>query len=192
MGETIDTDADDVILSADAKEHRERKATKSDDARVPTELWLDHLIEDGNDLPEVRSWTTAEISALPTVLDFFRERALRRWVLNVTRSFGRWIRRKEAIDCERSAATDGSIQWNGSKYAWKERNQYLGWWARRQDNRGADVDAAYDAILRALKSTWWSWEDGSRPFHWRWPEDYQVRIRDGIPVYFVTPPPDLP
>jgi hypothetical protein len=44
-------------------------------------------------------------------------------------------------------------------------------------------------ISRALKSTWWSWEDGSRPFHWRWPEDYQVRIRDGIPVYFVTAPP---
>jgi hypothetical protein len=66
MGETIDSDANDVMLSANSKEHRERLATKSDDARVPTELWLDHLIEDGKDLPQVRSWTAAEISADPS------------------------------------------------------------------------------------------------------------------------------
>jgi hypothetical protein len=34
-----------------AKEQWERKATKSDDARAPEELWLEHLIEDGWDLP---------------------------------------------------------------------------------------------------------------------------------------------
>jgi hypothetical protein len=44
-----------------------------------------------------------------------------------------------------------------------------------------------DAVARsAALRTWWSWEeDGSRPFHWQWPEEYCAMIRDGLPVYFL-------
>jgi hypothetical protein len=24
------------------------------------------------------------------------------------------------------------------------------------------------------------WEDGSMPFHWRWPEEFQKKIQDGL------------
>jgi hypothetical protein len=38
-----------------------------------------------------------------------------------------------------------------------------------------------DAVARSAASTWWNWEDGSRPIHWRWPVEY----RDGLPVPFL-------
>jgi len=32
---------------------------------------------------------------------------------------------------------------------------------------------------------------GSRPFHWRWPEEYQLIIRDGLRPWFHKPPADV-
>jgi hypothetical protein len=52
-----------------------------------------------------------------------------------------------------------------------------------------DLMAGMDAIGRAFQSTWWEWDDGSRPFHSRWPKDYQERIRDGLKVHFRTEAP---
>jgi hypothetical protein len=46
-----------------------------------------------------------------------------------------------------------------------------------------------EAIERAFRSSWWEWDDGSRPFHWRWPEEYQDRIRDGLKPHFKTEAP---
>ena len=46
-----------------------------------------------------------------------------------------------------------------------------------------DIDAAADAIGRAAKASWWEWEDGSRPFHWRRPSFYRAVMRDGLQVY---------
>jgi hypothetical protein len=48
---------------------------------------------------------------------------------------------------------------------------------------------ASDAIARAASSSWWNWDDGSTPFHWRWPAHYQDIIRDGLKVYFQQKPP---
>jgi hypothetical protein len=42
-----------------------------------------------------------------------------------------------------------------------------------------------DAVARSAASTWWNWEDGSRPIHWRWPVEYRVIICDGLPVHFL-------
>lgn len=52
-----------------------------------------------------------------------------------------------------------------------------------QSKMALDLAAAADAIRRGANSTWWEWDDGSRPFHWRWPKEYQTTIRDGLPVY---------
>ena len=54
---------------------------------------------------------------------------------------------------------------------------------------GDDLVPGRDAVLRAALSSWWGWDDGSRPFHWRWPEFYRERIRDGLKVHFQNPPP---
>jgi hypothetical protein len=42
-----------------------------------------------------------------------------------------------------------------------------------------------DAVARSAASTWWNWEDGSRPIHLRWPVEYCVIIPDGLPVHFL-------
>jgi hypothetical protein len=47
-----------------------------------------------------------------------------------------------------------------------------------------DLLPGRDAVARASRATWWNWDNGSRPFHWRWPEEYRIRIRDGIKVFF--------
>lgn len=41
-----------------------------------------------------------------------------------------------------------------------------------------------DCCRRAHLASWWSWEGGSRPFFWRWPEKYQSEIREGVPSWF--------
>jgi hypothetical protein len=52
-----------------------------------------------------------------------------------------------------------------------------------------DILPASDAIACAAKSSWWTWDNGSTPFHWRWPTHYQNVIRDGLKVYFQHKPP---
>jgi hypothetical protein len=49
----------------------------------------------------------------------------------------------------------------------------------------SDFQPAVDTVIRAARSSWWNWDDGSRPFHWRWPQEwYRKIIRDGLPVFF--------
>jgi hypothetical protein len=38
--------------------------------------------------------------------------------------------------------------------------------------------------MRALQSSWWGWDAGSRCFHWRWPAWYRNTIQDGLEVHF--------
>jgi hypothetical protein len=51
-----------------------------------------------------------------------------------------------------------------------------------------DILPASDAIARSSNSTWWNWDDGSTPFHWRWLSHSQTVIRDGLKVYFQQRP----
>jgi hypothetical protein len=45
------------------------------------------------------------------------------------------------------------------------------------------VAAAKDCITRVSKATTWSWDDGSRPFFWRWGYDYWKESRDGTKIW---------
>jgi hypothetical protein len=46
------------------------------------------------------------------------------------------------------------------------------------------VSAAKDCITRVTKSSTWSWwDDGSRPFFWRWGGDYWKESRDGTKIW---------
>jgi hypothetical protein len=51
------------------------------------------------------------------------------------------------------------------------------------------MEAAKDCITRAAESSWWDWLDVSRPFHWRWPEEYQKTMRDGLKLWHKGKPP---
>jgi hypothetical protein len=84
---------------------------------------------------------------------------------------------------------------NGDKYVWskKQRGQYLhSWntmWVHRDNDQRNSLVAAADCIDRAANSSWWDWEDGSRPLFWRWSAEYHNQIRDGIPLLYRGTPP---
>jgi hypothetical protein len=48
---------------------------------------------------------------------------------------------------------------------------------------------ASKALAHAADASWWDWDRGSAPFFWRWPEEYQEEMRDGLRPRFVGPPP---
>jgi hypothetical protein len=63
-------------------------------------------------------------------------------------------------------------------------------WERRLNAQGHEVlskirDAARDCIERTSNSSWWHWDQGSRPLFWRWVKDYQDVIRDGALPRFI-------
>lgn len=63
-------------------------------------------------------------------------------------------------------------------------------WERRKISQGHTIspdirEAARECIARASNSSWWHWNQGSRPFFWRWEEEYQIVIREGLPPWFV-------
>jgi hypothetical protein len=39
------------------------------------------------------------------------------------------------------------------------------------------------------QADWWKWSGGSHPLFWRWPEEYQSDIRDGLAPRFKGDPP---
>lgn len=40
-----------------------------------------------------------------------------------------------------------------------------------------------DCLLRARRSTWFEWSDGSCPYFWRWPSDIRWEVRDGSVIF---------
>jgi hypothetical protein len=50
--------------------------------------------------------------------------------------------------------------------------------------RGSHCWLLVIALREPPNSSWWDWEDGSRPFFWRWSVEYQNQIRDGIPLWY--------
>ena len=98
---------------------------------------------------------------------------------------------KELRRCTKGWIVTISIFDSGGKYEWSNDGlaQYKGWYKRCQAKGNIDWHAGIDACRRGVESSWWEWTIGSRPFHWRWPEEYRVEIRDGIQVFFIQNPP---
>jgi hypothetical protein len=57
-------------------------------------------------------------------------------------------------------------------------------WGHKDNDQRKSLLAACDFIERAANASWWDWEDGSKPFFWRWSIEYQERIRDWIPLWY--------
>lgn len=82
------------------------------------------------------------------------------------------------------------------------RHFFLGLWVRRlyleaiswlhsrsnRNDHGRDVGAARDALLRAGRSSWFGWDDGSALFPWRWPDCWSMEARDGSRAYHLHKP----
>jgi len=46
-----------------------------------------------------------------------------------------------------------------------------------------DIRVGRDALERAANCTWWNWDAGSTMFFWRWALPFQVKVRDGTPLF---------
>jgi hypothetical protein len=51
-----------------------------------------------------------------------------------------------------------------------------------------NIIARRDTLERLSNTSWWDWEDGSMPHHWKWPIWYLEVIQDGLPVWFGEAP----
>jgi len=76
------------------------------------------------------------------------------------------------------------------KYEWTPFGlaSYVDWWNDRSRRHQKDLAAARDVIARLTRSSFWEWNDGSRPAHWKWPQWYQEVIRDGLRIWFKEAP----
>jgi hypothetical protein len=172
-----------------SKDLWERKATKSDDSPVSLSMWEEHLISDG-----ARRWTVRERRKLEPACDTLRTPMLIWWKGRVSSSFRAWLNKEYADTFGIINKRWGSgVKFVDGKYVWSKgrtsQDEYKSWWRARMLACPEDLMAGMDALKRACGATWWEWDDGSRPFHWRWPKEYQERIRDGIKVHFRTATP---
>ena len=159
-------DADNIISFHDTS-----KATKSDDAAVPTYIWDSRISME----PSVRH-----------ALDKIRTLALRWWKRKLLRSFIHWLFSSEGpcYKVKRKQVKEWVI-WkrNKSRFEWSSTGKFGYEKATRKIWKIAtkDMEAGQECIARAGNSSWWDWSDGSRPFFWRWSKDFQILIRDGVP-----------
>ena len=194
-----------INLEDITRETRDRKATKADDAKVPEYLWLEHLVQDGE-----RKWTDDEIMRLPAAMHTVRERCLRWWKKRVTMSLVIYVQKRyekynDGKSQERRLGLTTGVEWQESHKIWSEKEgwktrsgwvwkkegkeDYKRWWRDRMLKCGDNIVPGRDAIERTAQSSWWGWDDGSQPLHWRWPEFFRERIQDGLKVHFQKPPP---
>lgn len=181
-----------ATLGEIAREKRERSAAKADDAEVPEYLWMEHLFADGD-----RVWSPESKQRMMGAAWIFRKRMLTWWKCRVRRSLESFLKsRYPGLLRLNKDVSQPCIDWSLSgagdrTYSWRESDighmSYKTWWMERHRMCGEDLVPGADAVVRAAKASWWGWEDGSRPFHWRWPEEYRERIRDGVPVHFLYP-----
>jgi hypothetical protein len=187
-GEVSETCLDEI-----SREHRQRKAVKSDNAKVPEYLWEAHLLEGCEGINQ----NGDVISQVRTVIDWLREQMLRWWKRKVTSSYVAWVKSKYRLT-ENNIGDWFTHKWTrfktgqeGTLYGWAEEGEreYKRWWKERFLATSQDYIPGSDAVSRAAKTSWWGWDAGSRPFHWRWPTFYQGVIRDGLEVHFQSAPP---
>jgi hypothetical protein len=144
----------------------QEKYTKHDDAVIPYDLWDSRLIRlwDGDVLPPSNLAKAAEV-----IQEKF---ALRFWKLKVRKIFLIWFIQRYKVHIPHQDI----LAWNGAKYLWtgNYKGQYAHYWkamwGQKENDTHKSLLAAGDCITRAANSTWWNWEDGSRPFFWRWSE----------------------
>jgi len=151
-----------VGLSNDAKLDRKLRAVKSDDATVPEYLWDLVLVLDGD---------KGKIGRL-----FHLRHFILRWLKRrFRREFVNWFYGKYHALSKRllGKSTSSYTEWS------KTLRNYL----RKSPEAAVDWEAGAECVRRYSGADWWEWTNGSRPHYWRWPQEYQKQIRDGVPPW---------
>jgi hypothetical protein len=161
-----DEKQDDTVFHEIAREQREKKATKADDAEVPEYLWLEHLLEDADPAKnfDTAKWDAAHLAALPTLMKGLRHIGLKWWKKKVTLSFGNWLSKQFAA--AKKPTIGPTVIWENDRYVWagnKGKLDYLAWHLWRERSFEKDLKVGRDAIERTSKASWWTWDDGSTP-----------------------------
>eukprot|EP00980_Cylindrotheca_fusiformis_P026387 scaffold16048_cov85-Cylindrotheca_fusiformis.AAC.1 len=91
---------------------------------------------------------------------------------------------------ERSSIMEKTSEQVPVRYEWAPVGKacYVDWWEARFKAHRKDLSAGRDVVTRLARSSWWDWDDGSRPTHWKWPSWYHSTIRDGLQVWFKRAP----
>jgi hypothetical protein len=92
-----------------------------------------------------------------------------------------------------SRRRDTAVVWDAAvgRYGWKRLGlrEYRRWQSTIAQSAVADFSGGSECIQRHAQSTWWTWDNGSRPFFWRWPPEYLAVIWDGLPIHMLGTPP---
>jgi len=172
LGDSADLNIDMVLdittqvrLEFEEEQKRMQAATKADDAPVPTYLWDARLLPDK---------TSEERHG---ILQPIRGMLLRCWRRRTCRHLLQWLKQKYPTLLKFFAEDSSS-------------SAYLNYYHKllRNEEFKTDWIAGRDCIRRCALATWWDWEGGSRPFHWRWPIEYRHIVRDGLPPWFLSMP----
>lgn len=142
-------------------------AAKSDDAEIPVHVWNGRCrrgcpVMEANAQKGLDGSEARLITAWSRMLDGMRIWMLRHWRRRIASSFWAW------------------------------------WRTYRETRRGASlpvcqasIDAGLTALAHSVDASWWEWDRGSAPFFWRYPVEWIVLTRDGLPPRFVGDPPPL-
>jgi hypothetical protein len=144
-----------------AREARNQKATKSDDAKVPVYLWDDRVAAVwARQHPAGPQLDAAARDRLDRANELMRAAMLRYWKRMVKASFWEW-HNKEIEEHRR----------------------------RGEEPPERNLSAGLAAIQHAEDASWWEWDRGSAPFFWRWDSEFIKDLRDGMAPRFIGPRP---
>ena len=210
-------ESDKTEISEGSTASRNQKAAKSDDAEVPKHLWEKYLFDSNpkwnNDKERFRSACCLLKDAMLRFWKSLVRKSLTNWIderhpkiqnespspstlIRLMPDRGRGKVRWRRYNREKNAAGLLTSEFTGEatrRYTWQVGGleAYTVWWKARMKASSWDLVPGIDAVARASNASWFEWEDGSRPFHWRWPEFYQKVIRDGVEVHFISKKPSF-
>ena len=138
------------------------KAAKMDDAAVPVVIWNNRLLETYPDQKVVRKQSRQK---LDDALDILRTFMLKIWKRKVRSSFIHYL--NKTWPNYQDVRNQLKILNNNTEVI---------------DEMYKDLEAGRDCIMYSTKCNWWEWLGGSRLFFWRWPLEFRIYARDGIPI----------
>lgn len=181
-----------IAASDAAKAVREQKAAKSDDAAVPEHSWEERLFDKSG---WAEKWKDDQ-EGFQNSCRFLKSKMICWWKRTVTRSLGNWIdcqhpHMREKFDASkplvklesphvRKQFVDSKpvLMLENDKCSWSKggRVECVKWCNVRMSDTCIDLMPGSDAAAWAANLTWFEWDDGSCPFHWRWPGFCQKSI----------------
>ena len=136
-------------------------SVKADDAAMPVGLWNKEIFE--GSMTKLKYDPSVHDQLLESLRELWGMRWFRKRLFS---SFCLYMRKKHGMNWMHL------LKQARQKHVSKStRNEYL--------DLLQDGEKGAEAIRRGVNASWWSWDEGSSLFFWRWPEEAQIDARDG-------------